>query len=50
MNVSVKNTGACRQTLKIEVPSESILAERAELLTYYTRGVSIPGFRKGHAP
>lgn len=50
MNVSVKNAGACRQTIKIEVPAERIDAERAELLTYYAKGVSLPGFRKGHAP
>jgi len=50
MKVSVKNTGACRQTLKIEVPAESVATERAELLTYYSKGVAVPGFRKGHAP
>jgi trigger factor len=50
MKVTVKNTGTCRQTLKIEVPAESIAAERAELLNYYAKGVAVPGFRKGHAP
>jgi trigger factor len=50
MKVSVKNTGACRQTLKIEVPAESVATERAELLSYYAKGVAVPGFRKGHAP
>ena len=50
MKVSVKNTGTCRQTIKIEVPAETIAAERAELLNYYAKGVSLPGFRKGHAP
>jgi trigger factor len=50
MKVSVKNTGTCRQTLKIEVPADAIAAERAELLNYYAKGVSLPGFRKGHAP
>jgi len=46
----MKSTGPCRQTIKIEVPAETVAAERAELLTYYTKGVSLPGFRKGHAP
>ena len=50
MKVAVKNTGACRQTLKIEVPAETVATERAELLTYYAKGVAVPGFRKGHAP
>jgi trigger factor len=50
MKVSVKNTGACRQTLKIEVSAETLAAERAELLNYYAKGVALPGFRKGHAP
>ncbi|NOU35673.1 MAG: trigger factor [Kiritimatiellaceae bacterium] len=50
MKVTVKNTGTCRQTLKIEVPAEAVAAERAELLNYYAKGVAVPGFRKGHAP
>jgi trigger factor len=50
MKVTVKNTGTCRQTLKIEVPAETVAAERAELLNYYAKGVALPGFRKGHAP
>jgi len=50
MKVTVKNTGTCRQTLKIEVPAETIATERAELLNYYAKGVAVPGFRKGHAP
>ena len=49
MKVSMKSVGACRQTIKIEVPAETVAAERAELLNYYARGVSVPGFRKGHA-
>jgi trigger factor len=50
MKVSVKNTGTCRQTIKIEVPADAVAAERAELLNYYAKGVALPGFRKGHAP
>ncbi len=50
MKVTMKSVGPCRQTMKIEVPTETISAERAELLTYYAKGVSLPGFRKGHAP
>jgi trigger factor len=50
MKVSMKSVGACRQTIKIEVPAETVATERAELLNYYAKGVSVPGFRKGHAP
>jgi trigger factor len=50
MKVSVKNTGPCREVIKIEVPAEAVAAERAQLLEYYAKGVSVPGFRKGHAP
>lgn len=50
MKVSIKSTGPCRQTMKIEVPADAVAAERAELLNYYARGVALPGFRKGHAP
>jgi trigger factor len=50
MKVTVKSTGPCRQTLKIEVPADAVTAERAELLNWYAKGVSLPGFRKGHAP
>ena len=50
MKVLFKDNGACRKTMTVEVPSESVLEERAELLKVYTTGVSIPGFRKGKAP
>lgn len=50
MKVSVKNAGPCRQILKIEVPAEQVAAERAELLTFYAKAASLPGFRRGHAP
>lgn len=50
MKVSLKSVGPCRQMMKIEVPAESVAAERAELLKYYTQGVALPGFRKGRAP
>lgn len=50
MKVSLKNAGVCRKTMTVEVPSESVLEERAELLKVYTGGVAIPGFRKGKVP
>ncbi|MDH3346087.1 MAG: trigger factor, partial [Kiritimatiellaceae bacterium] len=50
MKVSFKNVGTCRKTMTVEVPSESIIEEHAELLKYYAKSVAIPGFRKGKAP
>ena len=50
MNVSFKDAGVCRKTMSVEVPAEAVAEERAELLKVYTKGVSIPGFRKGKAP
>ncbi len=50
MNVSVKDTGACRKTMTIEVPADKITEEREETLKAYSKYASIPGFRKGKAP
>jgi trigger factor len=50
MKVSVKDAGACRKTVKIEVPAEKIDAERSETLKIFARHANIPGFRKGKAP
>lgn len=50
MKVSLESVGTCRKEMTVEVPYEDVAAERAELLSYYTKGVSIPGFRKGKAP
>lgn len=50
MKVSVKDAGACRKTMNIEIPADAIGAERAETLKVYAKNVNIPGFRKGKAP
>ena len=50
MNVSVKDAGACRKTMTIEIPAEKIGEEREEMLKAYARFANIPGFRKGKAP
>jgi trigger factor len=50
MNVSVKDAGACRKTMTIEIPAEKINEERAETLKAYAKYANIPGFRKGKAP
>lgn len=50
MKVSTKNVGACREKISVEVPAEAVSEERAQVLKMYMKGVSLPGFRKGHAP
>lgn len=50
MKVSLKTAGTCRKTMKVEVPAQVVAEERAELLKFYAKGVSLPGFRKGKAP
>lgn len=50
MKVSFEDAGVCRKTMTVEVPADSVAEERSELLKVYTKGVSIPGFRKGKAP
>ncbi len=50
MNVSVKDAGACRKTMTIEIPADKIGEEKAETLKAYMKFANIPGFRKGKAP
>jgi len=50
MNVSVKDAGACRKTMTIEIPADKIAEERDETLKAYAKFANIPGFRKGKAP
>jgi trigger factor len=50
MNVSVSDVAACRKTMKIEIPAETISKERAETVNAYMQHATLPGFRKGKAP
>ena len=50
MKVSVKDAGTCRKTMSIEIPADTITAERGETLKVYSKHANIPGFRKGKAP
>ena len=50
MKVSVKDAGACRKTMSIEIPAEVLTEERADTLKVYSKHAAIPGFRKGKAP
>lgn len=50
MKVSVKDEGACRKLLTIEVPAEKVGEEREQVVAQYKQFASVPGFRKGRAP
>ncbi|MFC1467242.1 trigger factor [Verrucomicrobiota bacterium] len=50
MKVSVKDEGACRKLLTIEVPAEKVGEERDQVVAQYKQFASVPGFRKGRAP
>jgi trigger factor len=50
MNVSLKDAGACRKTMTIEIPADKIAEERDETLKAYSKFADLPGFRKGKAP
>jgi trigger factor len=50
MKVSVKEDGACRKSLTIEVPAEKVGEERDQVVAQYKQFATVPGFRKGRAP
>ena len=50
MKVSVKDEGACRKLLTIEVPAEKVAEERDQVVAQYKQFAAVPGFRKGRAP
>ncbi len=50
MKVSLKDAGACRKTMSIEIPADKINVEREDAIKAYAKYANIPGFRKGKAP
>lgn len=50
MKVIVEQNGPCRRVLKIEVPSETVVAEYQAVVGELSKQVRIPGFRPGKAP
>ena len=50
MKVTVEQGGPCRRVLKIEVPSETVIAEYRSVVAELAKQVRIPGFRPGKAP
>lgn len=50
MRVKVENTGPCRKTLQIEVPTETVNDSYEKTVTTFVGAAKIPGYRKGKAP
>lgn len=50
MKVSIKDEGACRKLLTIELSAEKVGEERDQVVAQYKQFAAVPGFRKGRAP
>lgn len=50
MNISVQKQPKCQATLEVEIPSELVAKERAQLVQSFCQQAKIPGFRPGKAP
>jgi trigger factor len=50
MKVTIKDEGACRKAITIEIPAEKVAEERTQAVAQYKQFASVPGFRKGRAP
>lgn len=50
MNITVTDQQQCKKQLRLEIPSETVLAETDKIAADLARKVSVPGFRPGHVP
>lgn len=50
MNISVEKQPNCIATLKVEIPSETVLGQRQSIVGKYASRARVPGFRPGKAP
>ncbi|HST50771.1 MAG TPA: trigger factor [Pyrinomonadaceae bacterium] len=50
MKTEVVDVSPTRKEIKIEIGAEEVRAEFDRVTQEYTRGVAVPGFRKGNAP
>jgi len=50
MNITLENTGPCRQLLKVEYSAEEIQKEYDDSLAMYAKHGTVKGFRPGKAP
>lgn len=50
MNITIERQEKCLATLRVEVPSATVNAEKSKILASYAKQARIPGFRPGKAP
>src|ERR687894_3287248 len=50
MKTEVVEVSPTRKDIKIEIEAADVRAEFERVAQEYTRAVTVPGFRKGHAP
>ncbi len=50
MNISIERQEKCLATLRVEIPSDTVAAEKSKILSQYAKDAKIPGFRPGKAP
>jgi trigger factor len=50
MKTEVVDASETRKEIKIEIEAEEVRAEFERVMQEYARAVTVPGFRKGHAP
>jgi trigger factor len=50
MKTEIVDVSATRKEIKIEIEAAEVSAEFERVSGEYARGVTVPGFRKGHAP
>ena len=50
MNITIERQEKCLATLRVEVPSTTVNAEKSKILASYAKQAKIPGFRPGKAP
>lgn len=50
MNIVVEKLPKCLASLRVEIPADTVAAERKKITQSYVRAARIPGFRPGKAP
>lgn len=50
MNITIERQEKCLATLRVEIPSATVSAEKSKILAQYAKDAKIPGFRPGKAP
>ncbi len=50
MNITVEKLPNCMASVRVEVPGDTLKAERDRILQNYVKNAALPGFRKGKAP